>query len=231
MPGLCRECPFIPAASPSLFSFPPAATPFPRALMGPVLCGSVLPPRLSGAITKGYEQDVGTRTTFYGFTAFSITQSLLVLGGRGFPHVPLGKVSTEEPAWPPTESEWGARAEKGSLVSRVWSLAGAGSVHPRGKSGEDGQTGLRGASGQPGVGAKPLPPTSQPLGPEGRTPGALTVLGPQDVRYLHFLEGTRDYEWLEALLLNQTLVKSSLSWFRYSLPPTPPQAELRIERL
>nr|XP_055186297.1 alpha-N-acetylgalactosaminide alpha-2,6-sialyltransferase 1 [Nyctereutes procyonoides] len=82
--------------------------------------------RLSGAVTKGYEQDVGTRTSFYGFTAFSITQSLLVLGGRGFPHVPLGK----------------------------------------------------------------------------------------DVRYLHFLEGTRDYEWLEALLLNQTLVKSSLSWFR-----------------
>lgn len=82
--------------------------------------------RLSGAITKGYEQDVGTRTSFYGFTAFSITQSLLVLGGRGFPHVPLGK----------------------------------------------------------------------------------------DVRYLHFLEGTRDYEWLEALLLNQTLVKSRLSWFR-----------------
>ncbi|KAM8944696.1 alpha-N-acetylgalactosaminide alpha-2,6-sialyltransferase 1 [Lycaon pictus] len=82
--------------------------------------------RLSGAVTKGYEQDVGTRTSFYGFTAFSITQSLLALGGRGFPHVPLGK----------------------------------------------------------------------------------------DVRYLHFLEGTRDYEWLEALLLNQTLVKSSLSWFR-----------------
>ncbi|PNI30943.1 ST6GALNAC1 isoform 4, partial [Pan troglodytes] len=24
------------------------------------------------------------------------------------------------------------------------------------------------------------------------------------VRYLHFLEGTRDYEWLEALLMNQT---------------------------
>ncbi|PNJ88083.1 ST6GALNAC1 isoform 4, partial [Pongo abelii] len=23
------------------------------------------------------------------------------------------------------------------------------------------------------------------------------------VRYLHFLEGTRDYEWLEALLMNQ----------------------------
>ncbi|XP_008587112.1 PREDICTED: alpha-N-acetylgalactosaminide alpha-2,6-sialyltransferase 1 [Galeopterus variegatus] len=83
--------------------------------------------RLSGALIKGYEQDVGTRTSFYGFTAFSLTQSLLILGNRGFQHVPLGK----------------------------------------------------------------------------------------DVHYLHFLEGTRDYEWLEALLLNQTLVKKNLFWFRH----------------
>ncbi|KAM5307549.1 alpha-N-acetylgalactosaminide alpha-2,6-sialyltransferase 1 isoform 2-T2 [Glossophaga mutica] len=82
--------------------------------------------RLSGAVTKGYEQDVGTRTSFYGFTAFSLTQSLYILGHRGFQHVPVGK----------------------------------------------------------------------------------------DIRYLHFLEGARDFEWLEALLLNQTLVKRSLFWFR-----------------
>lgn len=62
------------------------------------------------------------------------------------------------------------------------------------------------------------PGAPHPGGPEGRTSGA-AVLGPQDVRYLHFLEGTRDYEWLEALLLNQTLVKSLL-WFRYP-PPLP----------
>ncbi|XP_045670479.1 alpha-N-acetylgalactosaminide alpha-2,6-sialyltransferase 1 [Ursus americanus] len=97
--------------------------------------------RLSGAITKGYEQDVGTRTSFYGFTAFSVTQTLLALGGRGFPHVPLGK----------------------------------------------------------------------------------------DVRYLHFLEGTRDYEWLEALLLNQTLVKSSLSWFRHR-PQEAFREQLQLDR-
>uniref|UniRef100_A0A8C9PWX2 alpha-N-acetylgalactosaminide alpha-2,6-sialyltransferase n=1 Tax=Spermophilus dauricus TaxID=99837 RepID=A0A8C9PWX2_SPEDA len=78
--------------------------------------------RLSGAVIKGYEQDVGTRTSFYGFTAFSLTQSLLILGSRGFRHVPVG----------------------------------------------------------------------------------------EDIRYLHFLEGTRDYEWLEALLLNQTLQRKSL---------------------
>lgn len=117
---------------------PPASMPFPRALMGSVLSAR----RLSGAITKGYEQDVGTRTSFYGFTAFSITQSLLALGGRGFRHVPLGKVSQEDRACPHTESEWGAREEKGSPASRVWSLADAGSVHPRGTGREDGQTGL-----------------------------------------------------------------------------------------
>nr|XP_021519470.1 alpha-N-acetylgalactosaminide alpha-2,6-sialyltransferase 1 [Meriones unguiculatus] len=83
--------------------------------------------RLSGAVTKGYERDVGTRTSFYGFTAFSLVQSILTLGRQGFQHVPLGK----------------------------------------------------------------------------------------DVRYLHFLEGTRDYEWLEAMFLNQTMAKTKLSWFRH----------------
>ncbi|XP_028640335.1 alpha-N-acetylgalactosaminide alpha-2,6-sialyltransferase 1-like, partial [Grammomys surdaster] len=47
--------------------------------------------RLSGAVVKGYEQDVGTRTSFYGFTAFSLAKSILKLGSRGFQHVPLGK--------------------------------------------------------------------------------------------------------------------------------------------
>lgn len=63
-------------------------------------------------------------------------------------------------------------------------------------------------------------------GPEGGTLGPHTVLGPQHVRYLHFLEGTRDYEWLEALLFNRSLEKTGLSWFRYPLSPPPlPQAE------
>ncbi|KAM5272740.1 alpha-N-acetylgalactosaminide alpha-2,6-sialyltransferase 1 [Ctenodactylus gundi] len=82
--------------------------------------------RLSGAVIKGHEQDVGTRTSFYGFTAFSLTQSLLILGSRGFQHAPLG-------------------------------------------------TG---------------------------------------VRYLHFPESARDYEWLEAMLFNQTLTTKNLFWFR-----------------
>lgn len=40
------------------------------------------------------------------------------------------------------------------------------------------------------------------------------LLGPQDVLYLHFLEGTRNYEWLEAIFLNQTMANTKLSWFR-----------------
>lgn len=97
--------------------------------------------RLSGAVTKGYEQDVGTRTSFYGFTAFSLTQSLYLLGSRGFQHAPLGK----------------------------------------------------------------------------------------DVRYLHFLEGTRDYEWLEALLLNRTVKQGSLFWFRHR-PQVVFREALRLDR-
>lgn len=62
--------------------------------------------------------------------------------------------------------------------------------------------------------AGPLPPGSLEWQPGRHSPRPLGVLGPQDVRYLHFLEGARDYEWLEALLRNQTLVKKSLFWFR-----------------
>lgn len=70
---------------------------------------------------------------------------------------------------------------------------------------------------------------AQPEVPEAGHRGPLAVLGPQDVRYLHFLEGTRDYEWLEALLLNQTLAKKNLFWFRYRgpSPSPPPGGELR----
>uniref|UniRef100_H0WIV5 alpha-N-acetylgalactosaminide alpha-2,6-sialyltransferase n=1 Tax=Otolemur garnettii TaxID=30611 RepID=H0WIV5_OTOGA len=98
--------------------------------------------RLSGALIKGYEQDVGTRTSFYGFTAFSVTQSLLALGKRGFQSVPVGK----------------------------------------------------------------------------------------DIHYLHFLEGTRDYEWLEALLLNQTVKTKTLYWFKYGRPQEAFQKAFRLDR-
>lgn len=82
--------------------------------------------RVNGAITKGFELDVGARTSFYGFTAFSLTQSLLSLGRRGFPHAP----------------------------------------------------------------------------------------GDKGTRYLHFLENSRDYSWLQALLLDQPLREQKLHWFR-----------------
>ncbi|NWW46729.1 SIA7A sialyltransferase, partial [Pedionomus torquatus] len=79
--------------------------------------------RVSGAVIKGYEKDVGTKTSFYGFTAFSLVSSLQILGYRGFSNIPRGK----------------------------------------------------------------------------------------HVRYIHFLEGARDYEWLKALLLNKDIRKGFLN--------------------
>ncbi|NXX86614.1 SIA7A sialyltransferase, partial [Urocolius indicus] len=79
--------------------------------------------RVSGAVIKGYEKDVGTKISFYGFTAFSLVSSLHILGRRGFSKIPWGK----------------------------------------------------------------------------------------DVRYIHFLEGARDYEWLKALLQNKDIRKGFLN--------------------
>lgn len=81
--------------------------------------------RVSGAVIKGYEKDVGTKTSFYGFTAYSLVSSLQILGHRGFSNIPRGK----------------------------------------------------------------------------------------HVRYIHFLEGARDYEWLKALLLNKNIRKGFLNHY------------------
>ncbi|NWI87525.1 SIA7A sialyltransferase, partial [Pitta sordida] len=79
--------------------------------------------RVSGAVIKGYEKDVGTKTSFYGFTAYSLVSSLQILGRRGFSNIPQEK----------------------------------------------------------------------------------------HVRYIHFLEGARDYEWLHALLFNKNIRKGFLN--------------------
>ncbi|XP_041888571.1 alpha-N-acetylgalactosaminide alpha-2,6-sialyltransferase 1 isoform X1 [Corvus kubaryi] len=79
--------------------------------------------RVSGAVIKGYEKDVGTKTSFYGFTAYSLVSSLQILGRRGFSNIPQEK----------------------------------------------------------------------------------------HVRYIHFLEGARDYEWLDALLFNKDMRKGFLN--------------------
>ncbi|XP_030317571.1 alpha-N-acetylgalactosaminide alpha-2,6-sialyltransferase 1 [Calypte anna] len=81
--------------------------------------------RVSGAVTKGYEKDVGTKTSFYGFTAYSLVSSLMVLGRKGFSKIPQER----------------------------------------------------------------------------------------HVRYIHFLEGARDYEWMRALLLNTDIRKGFLNRF------------------
>ncbi|XP_023794308.1 alpha-N-acetylgalactosaminide alpha-2,6-sialyltransferase 1 [Cyanistes caeruleus] len=79
--------------------------------------------RVSGAVIKGYEKDVGTKTSFYGFTAYSLVSSLQILGHRGFSNIPRDN----------------------------------------------------------------------------------------HVRYIHFLEAARDYEWLDALLFNKDIRKGFLN--------------------
>ncbi|TFK01613.1 E3 ubiquitin/ISG15 ligase TRIM25 [Platysternon megacephalum] len=80
--------------------------------------------RVSGAVIKGYEKDVGTKTSFYGFTAYSLVASVVSLGSK-FRKIPMGK----------------------------------------------------------------------------------------EIKYLHFLEGARDFEWLKALLLNKNVRKGFLEQY------------------
>ncbi|KAM4031305.1 alpha-N-acetylgalactosaminide alpha-2,6-sialyltransferase 1 [Anomaloglossus baeobatrachus] len=47
--------------------------------------------RVNGAVTEGYEDDVGKRTSFYGFTAFTMLSSLILLKGNGFSTIPHEK--------------------------------------------------------------------------------------------------------------------------------------------
>ncbi|XP_061472308.1 alpha-N-acetylgalactosaminide alpha-2,6-sialyltransferase 2 isoform X2 [Rhineura floridana] len=47
--------------------------------------------RLNGAVTKGFERDVGTKTSFYGFTVNTMKNSLTAYAEYGFTQVPQGK--------------------------------------------------------------------------------------------------------------------------------------------
>ncbi|XP_036613863.1 alpha-N-acetylgalactosaminide alpha-2,6-sialyltransferase 1 [Trichosurus vulpecula] len=47
--------------------------------------------RVNGALITGYEKDVGTRTSFYGFTSYSLLMSLKYLRKQGFHQMPKGK--------------------------------------------------------------------------------------------------------------------------------------------
>lgn len=51
------------------------------------LCG-----RMNGAVIKGHEEDVGSRTSVYVHTAHSITRSLLLLKKYGYTSVPNDEV-------------------------------------------------------------------------------------------------------------------------------------------
>nr|XP_012634357.1 alpha-N-acetylgalactosaminide alpha-2,6-sialyltransferase 2 [Microcebus murinus] len=47
--------------------------------------------RLNGAVIKGFERDVGTKTSFYGFTVNTMKNSLISYGKLGFTSVPQGQ--------------------------------------------------------------------------------------------------------------------------------------------
>ncbi|KAM5135143.1 alpha-N-acetylgalactosaminide alpha-2,6-sialyltransferase 1 [Mantella aurantiaca] len=82
--------------------------------------------RVNGAVISGYEKDVGVRTSFYGFTAYTMLASLYLLKKTGFPNIPRDK----------------------------------------------------------------------------------------ETKYIHFTEGRRDYEWLNALQKNKEITKGTLEQFR-----------------
>lgn len=56
---------------------------------------SVVPYRLNGAVTKGFEEDVGTKTSFYGFTVNTMKNSLVAYAEYGFTQIPQGKVKAQ----------------------------------------------------------------------------------------------------------------------------------------
>uniref|UniRef100_A0A8D1XGS1 alpha-N-acetylgalactosaminide alpha-2,6-sialyltransferase n=1 Tax=Sus scrofa TaxID=9823 RepID=A0A8D1XGS1_PIG len=47
--------------------------------------------RLNGAVTRGFEDDVGTKISFYGFTVNTMKNSLLAYAHLGFTSVPQGQ--------------------------------------------------------------------------------------------------------------------------------------------
>ncbi|NXU68336.1 SIA7B sialyltransferase, partial [Horornis vulcanius] len=47
--------------------------------------------RLNGAVIKGFEEDVGTKVSFYGFTVNTMKNSLISYEEYGFTHIPQGK--------------------------------------------------------------------------------------------------------------------------------------------
>ena len=48
--------------------------------------------RLNGAVIKGFEEDVGTKISFYGFTVNTMKNSLIAYEEYGFTQIPRAKV-------------------------------------------------------------------------------------------------------------------------------------------
>lgn len=49
--------------------------------------------RVNGAVTQGFEEDVGKRTSVYVHTAFSLHANMLTLKKYGFNNIPQDEVS------------------------------------------------------------------------------------------------------------------------------------------
>lgn len=52
--------------------------------------------RLNGAVIKGFEEDVGTKISFYGFTVNTMKNSLIAYEEYGFTQIPQAKVRRED---------------------------------------------------------------------------------------------------------------------------------------
>uniref|UniRef100_A0A8C5MSA3 alpha-N-acetylgalactosaminide alpha-2,6-sialyltransferase n=1 Tax=Leptobrachium leishanense TaxID=445787 RepID=A0A8C5MSA3_9ANUR len=71
--------------------------------------------RLNGAVTKGYERDVGNRTSFYGFTASTVISSLHYLRTEGFPNIPISYILFTEGQ---RDFEWLEALQKNKSISK-----------------------------------------------------------------------------------------------------------------
>lgn len=49
---------------------------------------------MNGAVIRGFEEDVGTKISFYGFTTNTMKNALMLYGKDGFTEIPQSPVRT-----------------------------------------------------------------------------------------------------------------------------------------
>lgn len=79
--------------------------------------------RLNGAVITGFERDVGTKTSFYGFTVNTMKNSLIAYSAAGFTSVPQGPVRLGSPGFlSPGPWLWDGATEEGAVLGGRASL-------------------------------------------------------------------------------------------------------------